>query len=284
MHAVALADLAATLSQYGPSFLVSQPDVPSETTLRYWVACRSRHEMWHRAIGEHRDAARSGDSGRIAKWWNQNVAVLEEILISELLARVVAAIVGDGSDESDQADHQSLAAITHGVFISQLEASNRVAKLLLDGRGNSVHETIRLNRLRYGVERWTDWLIGRASVTLEHTLKFAICRDRAESFREELRENTRDVTNDPTTWLMNVAMREMLVRRTGEKAAFPDANYQVASSALALFRPELFDDYGAPKSLWLRRLEKEPSKLKPFDFAVPIDEPLQAAPMSRMVD
>ena len=282
MHAVALADLAATLSQYGPSFLVSRPEIPSETTLRYWVACRTRQELWHRVMSEHRDAARSGDSARLAKWWRKNLAVLEEVLVSELLARVVAAIVGDGADETEESDHQSLAAITHGVFISQLEASNRVSKLLLDGFGNPVDATIRLNRLRYGVERWTDWLIGRASVNLSRGLKFAISRDRAESFRQELRENTRDVTNDPTTWLMNVAMREMLVRRTGDTAAFPEANYQVASSAMALFRPELFDDYGVPKSVLLRQLEKEPSKLKPFDFAAPVEDPTPIAPLSRL--
>ncbi|MEL6108478.1 MAG: hypothetical protein AAFU85_20835 [Planctomycetota bacterium] len=284
MHAVALADLAATLSQFGPSFLVARPEVPSETTLRYWVASRSRQEAWHRAISKHRDATRSGDSKQIADWWKDNLAVLEEILISELLARVVAAIVGDGADESLEQDHQSLAAITHGVFISQLEASNRVSKLLLDGRGNSVQDTARLNRLRYGVERWTDWLIGRASVNLNRGLKFAISRDRADAFRRELRENTRSITNDPTTWLMNVAMREMLVRRTSDKAASPEANYQVASAALALFRPELFDDFGVPKSVWLRQLEKDPCKLKPLDFAIGHDEPTLDESLPRLTN
>lgn len=279
MHCVTIADLAATLSQYGPSLLDLRPNVPSEVILRYWTASRSRHELWHRAMGRYRDAQATGNYRLIRDWWGEHSLVLEEIIVSELLTRVVAAIgaesaaPGDSTDQGGPTDHvaseshESLAAVTHGVFVAQLEASNRVGRIILDGKGAQVAELVRLNRLRYGVERWTDWLIGRVSVNLTRGYDYCIDAERAKTFCDEIEETAVSTPDDTTTWLMNAAMRDMLVRRTSAEAALPQANHHVASSVLALFRPELFDAEGFPKSMWLRRLQDNAAKMKPFDFA-----------------
>jgi hypothetical protein len=259
MHCVYLADLAASLAQQGPAFLHNHVPVSADTVFRYWSASRSRHESWHRAIGQYREADRNGNTHQLRRWWSEHVVMLEEIVVSELLARVVAAIGrhakraagdDDGSDASD-----GLPSVTHGVFLAQLEASNRVGRLILEGKYARVQDIVRLNRLRYGVERWTDWLIGRVGVHLDEAPEYCIDTERARAFRDEVRESTTSVHGDTTTWLMNAAMRDMLVRRTSESTALPDANERVASAALALFKPQLFDDYGLPKSLWLQRLQ-----------------------------
>ncbi|MDV6033317.1 MAG: hypothetical protein F9B45_25170 [Phycisphaera sp. RhM] len=274
MHCVTLADLAATLSQHGPSLLELRPRVPSATIMRYWTASRSRHELWHRVMSRYRDAKNAGNYGRLADWWSEHRVVLEEILVSELLTRVVAAIgaetaATDGAENHES--HESLAAVTHGIYLGQIEASNRVAQIILESCGARVEDTVRLNRLRYGVERWTDWLIGRVSVHRDRSFQYSIDAERSKTFYDEVREGASCTHRDTTTWLMNAAMREMLVRRTSEKSALAHANHEVASSALALFRPELFDDYGVPKSVWLHRLQKNAAKLKPFDFALVSD-------------
>ena len=270
MHCVTLADLASTLAQHGPSLLELRPRVPADTLLRYWTSSRSRHELWHRVMARYRDAKNSGDFSRLRDWWATHVVVLEEIIVSELLARVVAAIGSETALADPQQTHQSpdgLAAVTHGVFLAQIEASNRVAQIILDASGATIRDTARLNRLRYGVERWTDWLIGRVSLNRDRKFDYCIDVERTRTFCEEVRETSTHAYRDATTWLMNAAMREMLVQRTSEKSALSAANHQVASSALALFRPELFDDYGVPKSVWLTRIQNEAAKLKPFDFA-----------------
>lgn len=283
MHCVTLADLAATLSKHGPSLLDLRPNVPSEVILRYWTASRSRHELWHRAMGRYRDAQSTGNYRLIRDWWGEHRLVLEEIIVSELLTRVVAAIGAESvvpgetpsQDESPNHNHdhlaseshESLAAVTHGVYVAQLEASNRVGRIILDGKGAQVAELVRLNRLRYGVERWTDWLIGRVSVNLTRGYDYCIDAERAKTFCDEIRETNEGTHDDTTTWLMNAAMRDMLVRRTSAHAALPQANHHVASSVLALFRPELFDSDGFPKSMWLQRLQDNAAKMKPFDFA-----------------
>ena len=270
MHCVTLADLAATLSQHGPSLLELRPRVPSDAIIRYWTASRSRHELWHRVMARYRDAKNVGNMRHLADWWVEHVVVLEEILVSELLARVVAAIGAETASISGAESHEShhsLAAVTHNVYLAQVEATNRVAQIILESSGARVQDTVRLNRLRYGVERWTDWLIGRVSGNLDRSFEYCIDVERSKAFCEEVRESAESTHRDTTTWLMNAAMREMLVRRTSEESALPNANHQVATSALALFRPELFDGYGVPKSVWLHRLQKDAAKLKPFNFA-----------------
>ncbi len=119
--------------------------------------------------------------------------------------------------------------------------------MLLESCGAGTQHVVRLNRLRYGVERWTDWLIGRVNLSTDRTFEYCIDQSRARTFCEEVRETTSTALGDTTTWLMNAAMREMLVRRTSEAAGLPDANHQVGTAALALFRPELFDSHGVPR-------------------------------------
>ena len=259
MHCVSLADLAATLSQNGPSLLTIRPCVSSSAVLRYWTASRSRYELWHRVMARYRDAKNNGNYRELGNWWIEHRVVLEEILVSELLARVVAAIGAEAAADDAKSDdkHDSLAAVTHGVYLSQIEASNRVAQIILESAGARVEDTVRLNRLRYGVERWTDWLIGRVSVDRDRSFEYSIDAERSKAFCDEIHESAASAHRDTATWLMNSAMREMLVRRTSESCAFPQANHEVATSALALVRPELFDDYGVPKSVWLHRLQNE---------------------------
>ena len=256
MHCVYLADLAATLSQYGPEILKSRPEAPSDVLVRYWTKSRFRHELWHRAMSRYRELKNHGDFAQLRSWWNEHNVVLEEILVSELLARVVAAL-GAQPDQGDDDRNASFTAITHGVFLSQVEASNRVARIILETSGSKIENIVRLNRLRYGVERWTDWLIGRVSLLGGRTWKYCIDESRAKTFCSEVRESAGGTQRDTTTWLMNAAMRDMLIRRTSSRTALPVANRDVASAALALFRPQMFDDYGVPKSLWFHKLQEQ---------------------------
>lgn len=269
MHCVTLADLAATLAQHGPCLLETRPRLNSETLLRYWTASRTRNELWHRAMGQFRDAKNAGDFPKLHQWWTDQLPLLEEVFVSELLARVVAAIGSEASTAcvDSESGYENLAAVTHGIFLNQLDASNRVSKIILDGTGARTHDTVRLNRLRYGVDRWSDWLVARISLRADRSYSYAIDVARTQTFCEEVRESSTGELRDMTTWLMNAAMREMLVRRTSERAALAKANHDVATAVLGLFRPELFDDFGVPKSLWLHRLQHDTAKTQPIDFA-----------------
>jgi hypothetical protein len=138
--------------------------------------------------------------------------------------------------------------------LAHLDASNRVHKMLIHGRGSTVQEAVRLNRLRCGVERWTDALIGRMSYQSPSTLQYAFDASRAREFAVETRSQPNTQARDTTAWLMNAAMHDMLRQRTSSQVALPAANRAVAASVLLMLRPDRFDSVGVLKSLWLNRL------------------------------
>ena len=176
MHSVLIADIAALVSQHGPAVLYRGDTVPPEAVTQYWASSRSRFELWHQTMTRYRHAEKSGDAILMRAWWREHSVVLEEVLVSEMLTRVLAAL-GAGLDSSEKAEE--ISPVTHAVYLSHLEARNRVQQMLLFGRGNSVQDAVRLNRLRQGVERWTDVLIGRMSVQSPSHICYAIDADRA---------------------------------------------------------------------------------------------------------
>lgn len=260
MHCVTLAELAAFFAQYAPSLRQRTCVSDGEALMRYWTANRVRQERWHRAMGVYRDASQASDFQTLRTWWSESGVILEEILVGELLARVVAAIGAASIDSKPPPGAEidnNFYAVGRGVFQAQLEASNRAIKIILESTGSTPADRVRLNRLRHGTERWTDWLVGRVGGDTTALSEYCIDLNRATQFRNEVREGIFDRDQDITTWLMNASMREMLMRRTSPQTALPDENRRVAESAIGLFRPELFDDYGVPKSLWLQRLQTD---------------------------
>ncbi|MEM0925016.1 MAG: hypothetical protein AAGJ83_03175 [Planctomycetota bacterium] len=198
--------------------------------------------------------------------------MLEEILVSELLSRVIAAVGASlmGKRESSPTEAEiNFETIVRGVYQAHNEASHRAIQILSEATGSSTPDRVRLNRLRHGIERWVDWLIGRVGGDLKATKEYCVDVERAIQFRNEVREGIHGSEHDVTTWLMNASMREMLSRRTHESALLPRANQKVAEAAIGLFRPELFDDFGVPKSLWLQRLQTEAIASRPPS----LDEP-----------
>ena len=252
MHSVRLADLAAVLSQHGPAILSHRRPVCSTTLARYWSSSRSRLELWHRAIARHTRAQACGDSSVLRRWWRDHLGLLEEILISDVLTRMTAALAA-ALDEVHR--REELAPVTHAVHLAHLEASNRVQRLMLDGRGCRVADAVRLNRLRLGTERWTDALLGRMAIDTPAMMRYSIAPRRAAAHAEEMRSYGQSDARETVSWLSNAAMHETLMRRSSPHASLPRANREVADSVIAMLRPDQFDSLGALKSFWHHQLE-----------------------------
>jgi hypothetical protein len=251
MHCVLIADLAAMMSQHGPAILQGSDRVPAEAVSQYWSASRNRLELWHQTMARYRAAEDSGNVMQLKFWWQQHAGIMEEVLVTEMLTRVVAAIAA-GLDAMQRVDE--ISPVTHAVYLSHLEARNRVQQIMLFGRGNSVSDAVRLNRLRRVVERWTDTIIGRVSIEMPDLTRYAINVDRARQHASEARDFSVGVAGRTATWLMNAAMHDTLRRRTSKHTSLPGANQAVANSVALMLRPDLFDSVGTLKSLWLHRL------------------------------
>ncbi len=252
MHSIELARLAALIAAQGPSLILIRPTIPAEATVRYWSAARQRFDLWNQGLGRFHDLENAGRSLAIRDWWQEHLAMIEEILVSEILTRVMAAI-GAGLDA--QCAHGDVEPITQSVFLTHLESRNRVLRLLLFGRGGSVEEALRLNRLRRCVERWTDFLLGPLVKSYPEMLRFTHDSGRARAFGDEANQIQGAGDAATVNWLTAATLEMSLAALSDRHPALPQANRQLGQAALACIRPELFDSFGLLKSAKTQRLQ-----------------------------
>lgn len=254
MHAAQLVDLAAVLALHGPSLLYQQNLVSEEVMQTYWIANRARFDQWHRCLGVHREYEAANNHQAMVRWWEENPGIADEILLSEPLTRVFAAI---GMALDLACEIEEISPITQSVYVSHLEARKRVLEIIVSDRTVPVGEAVRLNRLRSTIERWTDTLLGYLMTQAgECALPLGFDRARIKAFSEDARQMPVGSARETTCWLLSAAMRDALVRQSRGEVAFAKENHKVADSVLMSLRPDLFDSVGVIKSLWLHRLER----------------------------
>ena len=252
MHSVHLVDLAAVVSEHGPAILYGRETLSPEALTHYWTATHSRFNLWHQAMARYSRAEQLNQESALNDWWEQHTPVMEEILVSEILTRVVAAL-GIGLDS--QASEEEISPVTHAILLNHLEASNRVHQVMLKANGRNMVKAEQLNRVRRGIESWTDVLIGRMALRSREPLRYAIERERALEYAEEAVLQRYGVIRKTSNALMNMSMHDMISTRLSAEPALPAANREVARSVMLMLRPELFDSVGTLKSLWMHRLE-----------------------------
>lgn len=246
MHCVCLAELAAILSGNASSILSTDDGISPPALAAYWTATRTRMDLWHRCLARHRDAADHGDHDDVSRWWKQHRGVAEEIIVGELLCRVMAALASD-LDARRAVDECS--PVAHAVYLAHLDVSNRLQRILLT-RGPSVADTVRINRLRHAVGRWIDTMVGRMTHPDSAAIGYAVDCVRAKRFSNELAslrgddKASLDLTVEPVAavgaLLMNASMVDLLRRCTDPHPSLPASNVAVARSVLLLLKPRWF--------------------------------------------
>lgn len=254
MHVVQLAELAAVLAHHGPALLYRHTTVPPEAISNYWTASRLRLDLWHQTLARFHRVKGSGNHYLMRCWWQDHIGVLEEILTSELLTRVIAAIA-DGIDRAAQRDEFS--PIAQAIYLSHLEARNRVQAAILDRRGCPVSDAVRLNRLRCTIERWIDVLIGQLSGHDRELVRYGIDIDRTTSHAKDFDLTGTSPTRETIAWLTRASLTDSIRQKVAKNASLPQANRDVADSVLLILRPDLFDSVGTLKSLWMHRIEND---------------------------
>lgn len=275
MHCIQLAELAAKLADWGPSLIYRKNSLRSEAVVDYWVASKTRLDLWHHAISKNRKAARGGDWVRLHQWWELHLPLMEEILVSDVLARVVAAIADAseryGSDPDSphgdtvhntksgvaaiSEDGNDISPIAHAVHLNHLEIRNRVQQLMLNNRGCRVSDAVRLNRLRKAIESWTDAWLGRMAAIDPDSAAYGFVQHRVRSHADDAQTCRSDRASAPLTTLMMASMRSSLRRCSRPQPALPESNRRIAESVLAMLSPALFDDVGFVKSISHHRVE-----------------------------
>ena len=132
MHSVLLVDLAAVVSEHGPAILYGRDTLSPEALTQYWTATHARFGLWHQAMARYSRAEQTDDEQAMDTWWSDHTALMEEILVSEILTRVVAAL---GADEDDL-NSGSEDTVARSIRWCQDEYQAHIISLSLGGEQN----------------------------------------------------------------------------------------------------------------------------------------------------
>lgn len=238
-----LAELAALLAWHGPLLIGSGSRLTVAALQPYWAVSRFRLDAWGRSLKSFRDvsAPPSPSAGALG-------AVVEEILVGEVLTRVWTAIVAAHDRRHGEPEAEPL---VRGIYVGHLEARARALSLLIHAPGVGVEQAVALNRLRRRAECWSDVLIGRLLASAD-VGEFAPDPLRAWDFAADLEKPSHAA--ETADWSLLVASLRVAFQNLATAAPNADLNQRIAAAILNCLPEDAFDTLGAPASLWQMRL------------------------------
>ncbi len=250
MQARQLLEVGALVALHGPIFAHAQRAyVPPGAIERYWAVSRCRLDRWKRSLAPLAEQP----AVVAARHWPRTRAVIEEILVSEVLTRTWTAAAA-AYDRARGAD--DVYPIAHSVFLGHQEARLTALKLMVGGPGLDVAEAVELNKLRRRLERWCDVLLAylRPFAPSAEVSEVAFESDRVDDFASDLPVGGLSSGLSLAWQLMFASMRSSF--ETFETVQIPngDLNRVIAGSVLGCLSDELFDATGLAKSLWIERI------------------------------
>jgi hypothetical protein len=245
MHAYGLADLAALAAVHGRQLIAADPETIDRSLTAYWRASRCRLDRWRRSLSvmaKHRDHL---------PWTAAEVGVVEEILVSEILSRVVAAVAV--AHDASHAVTES-APIGRNIFDGHLDARRRALSLVTAPQVHPPTNVDAILALHRQCDRWNDLLLAYLlpyAVVDEFAASPARVRDFAYDVREHLRSGT---SSDATVTMIVAGLRSSLSRVSESNSTNADLNLEIAAAVVGGFSPGFFDSHGHLRSAWLERI------------------------------
>ncbi len=230
MHVRELVELGALIAAHGSTFVQHSTLLTQRHLEQYWLASRSRHDRWYGAMKSYEKATPLVKLDQ----WPYVQAIIEEVLVSELLTRTWAA-VGCAFDQLHETN--DFDPIVRSVLVGHLEARNRVLHTLVRGQGFAVEEGVRLNQLRRQTERWTDMMLGYLARDFDVS-DFAFNPELARDFADDLGDESRSPANETSWELTLVSLRATYHNSLSIPSPHGDLNQRVAASILACFHAD----------------------------------------------
>ncbi len=257
MHAINLAEVAAWVAIHSQNLVSGEQHPTAAEAKGFWVESKCRISRWNSTLKMFDADLREPDPNHNP--WPAFEIVIQEIIISEMLTRIMAAsfVISDIKQDTTE-----LSGLGQSNFISHMETKNRAIRTLLHAQGANEAAFDRINQLRRQIERWTDLFLSRMSHP-EVSARFGFDAQRVRDFASELPAHRDDELNRKQQILL-ISMKRNLKTITGKFTANPDLNRKIASEVMGCFLKDRFDCYGLPKSaklLWLEKSHDDTSTL-----------------------
>jgi hypothetical protein len=297
MHAHDLARLAAVAAVHCDQLASSSPETMDQMLATYWRASRCRLDRWCHSLhalgerhNEHNHTAASPDVQRVDKSINKGRearsrewsigadAVVEEILVSEILTRTIAALTVAHDERHAQSES---APIGRNIFDGHLDARRRALSLVASTahRGTSYAKAI--VALHRQCDRWSDLLLAYLA-THTNVEPFAASAARVVDFSYDARQHLNSTaSSDMAVTMILAGMNSSLARLSPDRSPNTDLNAELATAVLGCFSPVDFDSLGLLQSPWFERLRNSPvegpAAIEDWWPGSPIDVPLGSA-------
>jgi hypothetical protein len=238
----------------------------------YWRASRCRLDRWCHSLHAITELSRNThlpypeplDEGvgenkkpRTEAWSLGATAIVEEILVSEILTRTLAALTA--AHDKHQAQAES-APIGRNIFDGHLDARRRALALVASPAHRGTRHAKAIVALHRQCDRWTDLLLAYLA-PLANVGQFAASPARVQDFAYDARHHLQSATSDAVTVTMiHAGMNSSLKRLSLDRSPNTDLNLELAAAVMSCFSPEIFDSFGLLKSTWLERVQKSPNE------------------------
>jgi hypothetical protein len=248
MHSYELADLAALAAIHGEQLIHADAATIDQSLSDYWKASRCRLDRWLRSLAlltKHHQSS---------EWTSNEVGAVEEILVSEILSRVVAAITV-AHDERYGVNES--APVARNIFTAHLDVKRRAIALIVAPHRNAEQADDFL-ALRRQCDRWTDMLLAYLTPHVAVD-EFAANPARVGDFAYDARGHLQaGISSEMVLTMIVAGMRSSLARLSVGRSPNADLNLEIATAVLAGFAPDFFDSHGHLRSTWLERIRRVP--------------------------
>jgi len=246
MHAYELADLAALAAIHGEQLITADAATIDGALSGYWKASRCRLDRWCRSLALLTKHYQRGE------WTSNEIGTVEEILVSEILSRVVAAIAV-AHDQRHAASES--APVARNIFAAHLDVKRRAIALVVAPHRNTEQADDFL-ALRCQCDRWTDLVLAYLTphVAVE---EFAANPARVGDFAYDARGHLQfGIPSETVVAMILTGMRSSLSPLSAVPSPNTDLNLEIATAVLGGFAPEFFDSHGHLKSTWIERIRR----------------------------
>ncbi|MDP6469027.1 MAG: hypothetical protein QF918_14865 [Pirellulaceae bacterium] len=249
MHTRELIELAGLIAAHGTVLSARADHLQSDGAAAYWSAAQCRSTRWSRAMKQHSLRVCSSASEQSGILWTSIRPTLEEILSSEVLCRVFAAIC---CGHEKRYGGNELTPIVHVVMSGQMETRLRALNLLVYGHGLRIEDSVCLNRLRKQTERWVDLLL---SLFVEQfdVAEFSFRQERLHEFSAQWNSGPAGHAQRSLTL---ASLRIAYQYSLSNVVANADLNRKIASGVLGCLNSAVFDSTGLMKSMWLENMSR----------------------------
>jgi len=263
MHAGWLVEMASLWAFHASTLAYQREPLSTEAVNEYWIRNRVRFDGWNTMLSRLRSQTLSLSVAKRVRAWDKLCSLIEEVLLSEPLARVSAAFAAELEERQIDNDSHS---ILHNVYAAHSEVRNRCLKIILEGIERGLEEADELNRLRHYLEHWTDMLLGyflefrrRSSSSQAGRpslgAQYAFSISRVEDFAEDFGQSSLG-RNATMVWTLQLAgCRQWLDENCRTSVLSPKMHQRIAEASIGMIKPSAFDSLGCLRSRLIHSIQ-----------------------------